>query len=82
MLGHVVNSAFMLVDVFVSGHPLRIMHVVWSTLFVLMFQLFSVAYWAAGGTDRYEISLLEGRDSGSLTDFSHEICLLSANILR
>ncbi|XP_014218409.1 protein rolling stone-like isoform X2 [Copidosoma floridanum] len=49
---HVSNSLLMLVDLGVAGVPLELRCFWWCPLFVSLYLLFSVAYYAAGGLDK------------------------------
>lgn len=40
-----------IVDVMVSRAPVRVQHLVYTFLFMLVFTIFTVVYWAAGGTN-------------------------------
>jgi len=46
---HGFNSISILIDIFVSGRPHRIPHFCFSILFGVLYMVFSVSYWAAGG---------------------------------
>lgn len=51
ILVHVCNSALMLADVSVSKVPFRMRNLWWNTILVVLYVVFSVAYYFAGGTD-------------------------------
>ena len=48
---HLLNSLFMIADTMLSSLPVRYLHVVYGCLFSACYCLFSVVYWAAGGTN-------------------------------
>jgi hypothetical protein len=47
---HLLNTVFVLIEVFLSSIPIHLLHVVYSSCFVVVYMLFTVIYWAAGGT--------------------------------
>ncbi|CAH1244008.1 Hypp7195 [Branchiostoma lanceolatum] len=51
ILFHAINSVVIVIDVVVSGLPYRLLHFVYPSAFALAYMLFTVIYWAAGGTD-------------------------------
>ena len=53
VLFHAINSVVIVIDVVVSGLPYRLLHVVYPSAFAFAYMLFTVIYWAAGGTDYY-----------------------------
>jgi hypothetical protein len=52
-LVHGVNSIAMLVELFVVLHPMYFLHVFYSLSVGLIYLIFTVIYYAAGGTDKY-----------------------------
>ena len=56
-----------LVDLFMSGIPVRFLHFIYLMLFALVYALFNVFFWLAGGTDaegnRYIYSIVNFEDS-------------------
>lgn len=48
---HGVNALFALIDIFVTGLPMNILHVVYPLLFGAAYAVFSVIYYSAHGTD-------------------------------
>ena len=50
---HILNSVFMLLEIVMSHMPVRLLHVIYSHIFLAVYVLFSVIYWAAGGEDAY-----------------------------
>lgn len=59
---HGVNALFALIDIFVTGVPMKILHVVYPIIFGTCYAVFSVIYYHAHGTDgmghRYVYSAL------------------------
>lgn len=49
---HIVNAALMLFDLLIVAQPMRILHCYWPFGFALVYILFNVVYYAAGGTDK------------------------------
>lgn len=47
---HIINSVYVLIDLFVVASPLRILHFTVPFCFLITYLLFTVIYWAAGGT--------------------------------
>ncbi|XP_019642092.1 PREDICTED: protein rolling stone-like [Branchiostoma belcheri] len=54
ILTHSVNSVTIVIDVMLSGLPCRLLHFVYPSTFGLVYIIFSVIYWAAGGTGLYD----------------------------
>lgn len=50
---HILNSGFMLVEIAVSHIPVQLLHVLYSHIFLAVYVLFTVIYWAAGGVDAH-----------------------------
>ncbi|XP_035699960.1 protein rolling stone-like [Branchiostoma floridae] len=50
ILIHAMNSVTIVIDVMVSGLPCRLLHFVYPLTFGVVYILFTVIYWAAGGT--------------------------------
>ena len=48
---HALNSVFMVIDTFLSSIPIRLFHWVYALLYLVIYILFSVFYWLAGGTN-------------------------------
>lgn len=46
---HAVNSVLMFIDVMISNVPFRIFHAIYPMLYGLIYTLFTIVYWAAGG---------------------------------
>lgn len=59
---HGVNALFALIDIFVTGVPVKILHVMYPIMFGTAYAVFSVIYYSAHGTDgmghRYVYSAL------------------------
>ncbi|XP_078595515.1 protein rolling stone-like [Branchiostoma floridae x Branchiostoma japonicum] len=49
---HITNSIIAVLDLFVSGTPVRIFHMVYPVAFAMAYAAFYVIYWAAGGTGK------------------------------
>uniref|UniRef100_A0A0K2TYS3 GA12046PAlike [Tribolium castaneum] n=1 Tax=Lepeophtheirus salmonis TaxID=72036 RepID=A0A0K2TYS3_LEPSM len=47
---HAINTLSIIIDFFVSDRPWRILHFYFSVIFGIWYLIFSVSYWAAGGT--------------------------------
>ncbi|XP_058447103.1 protein rolling stone isoform X1 [Malaya genurostris] len=56
LMVHVLNSVIMLIDLTIVGHPIRLNHAYWTTGIGVIYGLFSVIYYLAGGTDRHNES--------------------------
>ncbi|KAK2181264.1 hypothetical protein NP493_404g02071 [Ridgeia piscesae] len=50
---HIVNSGYVVVDVFITAIPVRILHFLHVVAFATVYILFTVIYWASGGTNVY-----------------------------
>ncbi|XP_035698721.1 protein rolling stone-like [Branchiostoma floridae] len=50
IFAHAINSVTIVIDVMVSGLPCRLLHFVYPLTFGVVYILFTVVYWAAGGT--------------------------------
>ena len=48
---HGINSVVLMVDLFVAVRPYRLLHVFQPIAILVMYAVFSVIYWAAGGVD-------------------------------
>ncbi|CAH1266190.1 Hypp3315 [Branchiostoma lanceolatum] len=46
---HILNSVIALLDLFVSGTPVRVLHMVYPVAFAMVYAAFYVIYWATGG---------------------------------
>ncbi|XP_078657447.1 protein rolling stone-like [Branchiostoma floridae x Branchiostoma belcheri] len=51
ILFHAMNTVVIVIDVFVSGLPYRLLHLVYPSAFGFAYVVFTVIYWVAGGTD-------------------------------
>lgn len=64
---HMVSVVPGLIDLFISGIPVRFLHFIYFMLFTLTYAAFTVIYWWAGGTnadgDRYIYALVNFEDS-------------------
>lgn len=50
-LTHACNSIFMVIDFVIVAHPIRLMHVVWPLAAGLLYGVFTMIYYYAGGED-------------------------------
>lgn len=50
---HTINSVLSLADVFFSATPIRILHGVYTMVIASVYAVFTIIYWAAGGTNTY-----------------------------
>lgn len=48
---HLLNTIFILIDVFLSCMPIRLYHVIYPMLFFFIYIIFTVIYWASDGTN-------------------------------
>lgn len=68
---HGMNSVLIVIDLFVSAHPIRITHIVYVIMYSLVYTVFSLIFWAAGGVDpygnRYIYPILNWEDIPGLT---------------
>lgn len=48
---HASNSVFMFIDVIIVAYPVRLLHVVQPLVFALIYGVFTIIYYAVGGTD-------------------------------
>ncbi|XP_078399304.1 uncharacterized protein LOC144681531 isoform X1 [Cetorhinus maximus] len=48
---HVINSVLVLLELILSAAPIHLAHFIYAFIYCLMFILFTVIYWAAGGTN-------------------------------
>lgn len=53
LMVHVLNSIFMMIDLAIVGHPIRLNHAYFTTGVGVCYAIFSVIYFLAGGTNRY-----------------------------
>jgi len=53
VMTHACNSALMFIDMLIMAYPLRLYHVIQPIILGLIYVVFSVIYWAAGGTDKF-----------------------------
>ncbi|XP_078657119.1 protein rolling stone-like [Branchiostoma floridae x Branchiostoma belcheri] len=51
ILTHGTNCVVIVIDILISGLPCRLLHFIYPSCFALVYILFTVIYWAAGGTD-------------------------------
>ena len=50
---HTANTVLSLTDIFFSGFPIRVLHAVYTMTLGSLYSIFTVIYWAAGGTNTY-----------------------------
>ena len=66
---HVINSFYVILNISVTGMPKRILHVWFSVIFGMIYALFTVFYYWAGGTNHngnpYVYTVLDWRKPGS-----------------
>ena len=48
---HALNSTVMFVEFFTASIPVRILHVLYAMIFAVVYSLFTVIFWAAGGVN-------------------------------
>lgn len=48
---HAVNSILVLIDILMSSTPVRILHMIYPMIYICTYAIFSVIYWAEGGTN-------------------------------
>ena len=69
---HALNTVFILVEVILGRVPIRLLHVVYTMIYLSAYVIFTVIYWTAGGRNAkdepyiYEILDYEGKSAGSL----------------
>ncbi|XP_059616897.1 protein rolling stone-like [Phlebotomus argentipes] len=80
VMTHATNSVFMFLDILIVAYPVRIYHAVHSLIFGLIYVIFSVIYFAAGGTTKsgatYIYSVLDWNDPGSAMITVVGVCAL------
>lgn len=54
-MSHVLNSALMLVDLIVVGHPIKVQHAYQTIGIGVAYMIFTIIYFLIGGTNRFEI---------------------------
>ncbi|XP_072164282.1 protein rolling stone-like [Diadema setosum] len=50
---HAMNGILIILDLFVSAHPIRIVHWIYGLAYGLVYGIFTVIYWAAGGVNSW-----------------------------
>lgn len=55
---HAVNSILMVFDTILSSVPVRLFHVVYPMLYSIAYIMFTVIYWASGGTNSFGLSYI------------------------
>lgn len=73
---HLINGVLVIVDLYLSRFPYQLFHVFYPSIFTLLWVIFSVIYFAAGGTNpldegRYIYSVLDyGNNPGPAVGFA------------
>lgn len=62
---HGINSAFVVIDICLSGIPARLLHVYQPVVYGVIYTVFTVIYWASGGTNERNRSYIY-----SITDYN------------
>ncbi|CAB4004808.1 Hypothetical predicted protein [Paramuricea clavata] len=64
---HALNATVMFVEFFTASTPVRILHVLYVMIFAVVYSLFTVIFWAAGGVnvdgDSYIYKVLDYENS-------------------
>ncbi|XP_032230605.1 protein rolling stone isoform X2 [Nematostella vectensis] len=64
---HALNTVFMILELVLSKLPIRLLHCIYPLVFGLCYMIFTVVYWAAGGTNAnnkpYIYSIVDYKDS-------------------
>ena len=50
---HALNSVLIVIDIMVSSIPIKLLHVIYPIIFITVYMIFSIIYWACGGTNPY-----------------------------
>lgn len=50
---HLINTVFIILEVILSSIPIHFLHIVYSWCFIIVYMVFTVIYWAAGGTNPF-----------------------------
>lgn len=50
---HAINTLMAVIEIFLSAIPVRILHMIYPMIFGVIYVIFSVIYWAAGGREPY-----------------------------
>ena len=48
---HLANSVYVLLDLFITAMPVRLLHVIYPSIYAVVYCVFTVIYWAAGGVN-------------------------------
>ena len=48
---HLGNSIYVLLDLFVTAMPVRLFHVIYPSIYAIVYTIFTVIYWAADGVN-------------------------------
>ena len=70
---HAFNTVFVLIELFLSRVPIRLLHFVYTMMYLTLYVIFSVIYWQAGGYNTrgkpyiYKILDYENKNAGVIT---------------
>ena len=66
---HLANSVYVLLDLFITAMPVRLFHVIYPSIYAVVYCVFTVIYWAAGGVNdsgfHYVYKSLDWNNAGS-----------------
>ena len=83
---HVINSFYVILNISVTGMPKRILHVWFSVIFALIYALFTVFYYLAGGTNHngnpYVYPVLDWRKPGSAILYCLPVCFVLVPVVH
>lgn len=48
---HALNTILLLIEIVMTSMPIRVLHLIYPMIFACIYMIFTVIYWAAGGTD-------------------------------
>jgi len=48
---HALNSVIVVLDTMISCIPVKLLHIIYPVMFIASYEIFSIIYWACGGTD-------------------------------
>ena len=82
-----MNTAYVFIDLLITGVPVRILHFYFTTIFCIIFALFSLVYSLAGGTDevgrQYIYSQLDWKNSpGGAVAWAAGIAFVAAPLVH
>ena len=85
---HALNSVFILVEVILGRVPIRLLHVVYTMIYLSVYVIFTVIYWKAGGRNAkdepyiYEILDYENKNAGSLVASGLSMLLIGVPVCQ